>query len=59
MVAGVDGFSMQFVMYFLGCNVVGLYHDSQIKEHGITDETCSPYLGRGRDSGEVCRGTTL
>ncbi|EER11929.1 Cathepsin Z precursor, putative, partial [Perkinsus marinus ATCC 50983] len=30
-----------------------------IKEHGITDETCSPYLGRGRDSGEVCRGTTL
>ncbi|KAF4661617.1 hypothetical protein FOZ61_003065 [Perkinsus olseni] len=30
-----------------------------IKDHGITDETCSPYLGRGRDSGEVCRGTTL
>ncbi|KAF4659006.1 hypothetical protein FOL47_007762 [Perkinsus chesapeaki] len=30
-----------------------------IKQHGITDETCSPYLGKGRDSGEVCRGTTL
>ncbi|KAF4676842.1 hypothetical protein FOL47_004776 [Perkinsus chesapeaki] len=30
-----------------------------IKEKGITDETCSPFTGKGHDTGDVCLGSTL
>eukprot|EP00397_Hematodinium_sp_SG-2012_P008357 GEMP01008415.1.p1 GENE.GEMP01008415.1~~GEMP01008415.1.p1 ORF type:complete len:643 (+),score=90.31 GEMP01008415.1:60-1988(+) len=43
-----------------GCSGGALLHTLQyIHDNGVPDETCTPYLGRGRDTGEVClRSTT-
>ncbi len=42
-----------------GCHGGSVLHGVQyIEAVGITDETCSPFVGRGRDSGELCHATT-